>query len=134
MKKQCPVCGRQVRVEDPWDDQAVKRGSAWFATHRDGKEICKGSLVSAIAREPVVDGDAESDSVQRIVMRPCSDCAWTVARIEQRNTGRWTMTCDDCGTCAVGDDLSEVMAVWNDGPGVAAIKVLGGTVRENPDA
>ena len=64
-------------------------------------------------------------------MLPCSDCAWTVARIEQNKIGRWTMTCDECGTCATGDDLMDVMETWNDGPN---IRVLGGMVRENLDA
>lgn len=73
-------------------------------------------------------GDADHDSID--VMRPCADCSWMVARIERHETGRWTMTCDECGTCATGDDLLDVMETWNDGP---SIRVLGGMVRENPD-
>ncbi len=48
------------------------------------------------------------------LMRTCSECSWTVARIEQHKTGRWTMTCDECGMCSTGDSLIDVMETWND--------------------
>lgn len=54
MKKQCPHCGKWVKVHDPYEHEEIKRASAWFAAHKSpatGK-LCIGSRTCAIARTP----------------------------------------------------------------------------------
>ena len=54
MRLPCPVCGKSVRIVDPYANAVVKRASAWFANHKDenGKK-CLGSQATAIQRDPM---------------------------------------------------------------------------------
>lgn len=53
MKMQCPVCGRRVKVVDPYEGQEIKRASAWFASHFQAgtRKECGGTRMVAIPRE-----------------------------------------------------------------------------------
>lgn len=54
MRLPCPVCGKSVRIVDPYAHAEVKRASAWFAKHEDQTgQTCAGSQRTAIARDPL---------------------------------------------------------------------------------